>query len=445
MGDIVEKHHLLFVLPLVACTNASQGSSDASADGIGSVTLDGGGSDAAGSGASSADGGSGAVDGTSDGGVKTKYDVGVGEFCDNRAADVYCTDQNKAMQCDGAGNLVDSEDCDPDYCVPGQGCVVCLDGQFTCMAEKVMQCNTGVSPPVWQLYASCNPAGGEVCDISIPGCTVQPPVGTTTPTGEYYQFADFHMTGVFLGGYDVDGYGDKLFVLGYNGGVDEYSVQLLDSDMDGLIEPNQHPSNPDMPGPIEERVLTFVQTIPIFGTPSLSSSELFALAEDHLFMGGSQITENILGVGTSVAASPPAWDGHFAHLGYDEVRGVWYASNESYRRVLQYDANTATWGIAFNYPPLAGDHMDGMEVVVDPNTGIPYVYVSDMTSDFLGQYRFHPEMGWIQENLFSYVGTAGVVLEGMGFGPLNHFWATGGESVYEIGGGDLSKYTDPPG
>ncbi len=440
---MVKTHHVLFLLPLVACTAPLPGGVEET-DGIGSVTLDGGGSGTAGSGAVD----SGAVDDGSSGSddsVKTQFDVGVGQFCDNRAADVYCTDQNRAMECDGAGVLVDSEDCDPDYCLPGTGCVVCLAGQFTCMAEKVMQCDAAANPPAWQVLDTCNPSGGEVCDITIPGCAVQPPVGGVTPTGEYYQFADFRAVDGFLGGYDVDGYGDKLFVLSNVGGVDEYSVQLLDSDADGLIEPNQHPNNPDMPGPIEQRTLTFIQKIPAFGTPILSSSELFVLADDHLFLGGTQITENILGVGTNVAAAAPPWNPSLAHLGYDEIRGTWYASYESQRRVLQYDANTATWGIAFNYPPLAGDHMDGLEVVVDPNTQISYVYVSDMTSDFLGQYRFHPEMGWIQENLFSYVGTAGVVLEGMGFGPLNHFWATSGSSVYEIGGGDLSKYTDPPG
>jgi hypothetical protein len=37
----------------------------------------------------------------------------------------------------------------------------------------------------------------------------------------------------------------------------------------------------------------------------------------------------------------------------------------------------------------------------------------------------------------------------MGFGTLNHFWITSGspsgvdDVLYEIGGGDLSKYTEP--
>jgi hypothetical protein len=89
--------------------------------------------------------------------------------------------------------------------------------------------------------------------------------------------------------------------------------------------------------------------------------------------------------------------------------------------------------------------MDGMDVVVHPGTGTPYVYVSDMTSDFLAQYRLDREVGWVQENLFAYEGSTGVPVEGMGFGPLYHFWATSNTGLYEIGGGDLVEYTVPPG
>jgi hypothetical protein len=268
-------------------------------------------------------------------------------------------------------------------------------------------------------------------------------LGTNVPTGNYYQFAEF-LTGstAFMGGYDVDSFEDKLYVL--NGNIDVYQVTLLDSDGDGQLEPNQHPMNPDNTGPIEQRTIALLETIPAFGTPSASSSELLAL-DDRIYIAGSQLTENVLGVGTSVVTTPPGWAGWFAHIGYDDVNGVWYASNEGQRRVFQYCAATHTWGIAFMYPDRAGDHMDGMEVVTDPETGIPYVYVSDMTSDFIGQYRMDPVEGWVQENLFSYVGTAGSLVEGFGFGAFNHFWATGGNTVYELGGGDLSEYTDPPG
>ncbi len=65
--------------------------------------------------------------------------------------------------------------------------------------------------------------------------------------------------------------------------------------------------------------------------------------------------------------------------------------------------------------------MDGMEVIPDPTDGTVYVYVSDMTSDFIGQYRLDPDVGWIQENLFTYAGDSGAAVEGLGYGPLNHF------------------------
>jgi hypothetical protein len=343
------------------------------------------------------------------------------------------------------GSLVGEENCTPDICLEGVGCVVCLAGQYTCMADKVMVCNAAAVPPAWELLETCNPAAGEGCDLGLADCVPLGPVGTNVPTGEYYQFADF-TTGatVFMGGYDVDSFEDRLYVLNFSNSIDVYQVTLLDSDGDGMLEPNQHPDNPEEMGPIEQRTLAYVESIAGFGTPNLSSSELYVLA-DRLYIGGSQLTENVLGVGTTVITTPPPWASWFAQIGYDEVNGVWYASNESARRVFQHDAATNTWGLAFLYPELAGDHMDGLEIVTDPNTGTPYVYVSDMTSDFIGQYRMDPVQGWVQENLFSYAGTSGAPVEGMGFGALNHFWATAGSSVYEVGGGDLSDYIEPPG
>ncbi len=445
------KRHVMWLVPVLACGGKADERGDDGSVSMTSLTgtsitgasaTDATETDASGTGNSSnsASGDSTAAS-SADGGPK--FDVHIEGFCAMRDAGVYCSD-NRAIECDGAGMEVDQEDCTPDLCLPGTGCVVCLDGQFTCMSNKVMQCDTnGVAH--WVTVETCDPASGQGCDLATGSCQPLAPVGTDVPTGEYFQFADFH-TGatVFTGGYDVDSYDDKLYVLNYSNAIDVYQVTLMDSDGDGQLEPNQHPNNPDAMGPIEERTIAFVETIPTFGTPSISSSELLAL-DDRLYIGGSQLTENVLGVGTSVVTSPPGWLGWFAHVGYDDVHGVWYASNEGNRRVMQYDATDNSWGIAFYYPPLAGDHMDGMEVVTQPSTGIPYVYVSDMTSDFIGQYRLDPEQGWVQENLFSYFGTAGVVVEGMGFGALNHFWATGGESVYELGGGDLAEFTDPPG
>ena len=120
------------------------------------------------------------------------------------------------------------------------------------------------------------------------------PIGETTPTGVYYQYADFQASeGGFVGGYDVDSYGERLYVSNYQT-VDVYEVALLDSDGDGLMEPNQHPDNPEEPGAIEQRLITYIETLPTFGTPALSSSELLAL-EDRIFIGGSALNENVFG------------------------------------------------------------------------------------------------------------------------------------------------------
>jgi hypothetical protein len=444
--SVVKKHNLALALPLLACSSESQGDGG-EASGITITTLTASATDGdTGTGGSAEGPVTGVDDATAedDGPVGPKFDVAPGTYCEMRAPGIYCSD-NVAIECGANGTLVGEDDCDPDICLEGTGCVECLAGQYTCMAEKVMVCNAAVVPPVWEVFEVCDPASGEVCDLGMASCQPGAPVGTNVPTGEYYQFADFQ-TGAtaFLGGYDVDSWEDRLYVLNFSNTIDVYQVELLDSDADGLLEPNQHPDNPEEPGAIEQRLITYIETLPSFGTPSLSSSELLAL-EDRIFIGGSALTESVFGGAVTPITSPPPWANWFAHIAHDDVNDVWYASNESQRRVFQHDKNTNTWGLAFYYPELAGDHMDGMEVVTDPNTGIPYVYVSDMTSDFIGQYRLDPVQGWVQENLFTYVGTAGAPVEGMGFGALYHFWATAGNSVYEIGGGDLSDYVDPPG
>jgi hypothetical protein len=377
-----------------------------------------------------------------------KWDVGgsvdPGE-CEDAAAGIYCHD-GVAVECDGAGNVLSSDECIPDICVQGAGCVTCLEGQYHCSGPRVMSCNADANPPHWTEIDVCNPQSNEACDVASGGCIPAVIIGTNIPTGSYFQYADFHTGGTaFTGGYDVGGFDDKLYVSNYNFGnsVDVYQVELEDTDGDGKLEPNQHPDNPDETGPIEARTITFVESIPGV-TVSASTSEILPF-EDRMYVGGSAMTEYVFGMGGSMQlTTPPAWSGYgFAHLGHDSLNDVWYASNESMRRVLQWDAETNAWGIAFMYPDMAGDHMDGMDVVVDPNTGIPYVYVSDMTSDFIGQYKLDPEEGWVQENLFQYSGTAGSLVEGFGWGPLNHFWATGGDSVYELGGGDIATYTEP--
>lgn len=460
----MNKYRLAFGLPLLsslACTSqpgAGTTNDDATA---GSITTtittanpetgesSAGSASTGGTGDSTAAASTGTADESGDG---PKWDVGgavdPGD-CEDSMAGIYCK-ENVATECDGNGNVVSQGSCLPDLCIEGAGCVECLAGEFHCSGPRVMSCNADANPPHWVEIDVCDAAGGQACSVALGGCEVPQVNGSNVPTGEYYQYALFN-GGVYTGGFDVDTYDDMVYVTANTGAqeVHVYQVALLDSDGDGMLEPNQHPLNPDDTGPVEERTIAFVETIPgvTVADVGLIASEIYAL-DDRIYVGGHEIREYIFGMGgNTIVTNAPTWTyfgtGFFSQVGYDDMNEVWYASNEAQRRVLQHDAETDTWGIAFLYPDLVGSHMDGLEIVTDPNTGTPYVYVSDMTSDFIGQYRLDRELGWVQENLFQYADATSDSVEGMGFGYLNHFWVTGYSTLFELGGGDLAIYTEP--
>jgi len=449
----MKKFSLAFAtIALAACSGDDPESGVATA-GI-TAGIDGGGTASGGQGTVSdgnddADGsGNGPGGPDDDGGIDpTKFDTGAGGdfFCKEKDPGWYC-ESNNAVECGDMGNVLSNTSCVPDICEVGVGCVECLAGQFSCLGPNVLSCNAAANPSVWQIQETCDPAAGQTCDLATGTCVASTAIGGTEPTGVYFRYALFTSgNSVYTGGYDVDSFENRLYVSS-GSSIAVYEVELLDSDGDGVFEPNQHPDNLDDPGPIEERTLTYVEAIPWPNNIPASVAEIYASDEGY-WVGGSAITQMLAGGGgaTSVMTSPPGWASTFAQIGYDDINEVWYASNEQQRRVFQYDVSTLSWGIAFNFPPLAGDHMDGLEIVTQPETGIPYVYVSDMTSDFIGQYRLDPVMGWVQENLFEYADTDNQLVEGMGYGALNHFWATSGQGVYEVGGGDLAEFTEPPG
>lgn len=366
--------------------------------------------------------------------------------CTGHAGEILC-EAGVAITCAADEAVVSEQDCGEEICVPDVGCTLCIAGQFSCDGLDVRACEPG-PPPSWTVVETCSPHTTR-CDMEQGTCVPLGVTGTITPTGHYYQYARFTTdNSPFLGGCDVDSYGDTIYVNRDGTSIDEYEVELLDSDGDGEFEPNQHPDNPDASGPIEERVLTFVQThnIPTIGSPN--QSEIYAAADRLYFIDGSisgKVFEYIFATGvtnTVVDSTSTAW---FPFLGYDETRGIWYTGTHYERRVYSFHAASNTWLGEFAYPDLSGDHMDGMELVTDPNTGVVYVYVTDMTSDFLGQYQLDRGGQWHQVNLFEYAGS-GDHVEGMGFGALNHFWMNGwnpANVLYEIGGGDLAKFTEP--
>ncbi len=358
---------------------------------------------------------------------------------------------------EGAGCSGD-DDCASGLCRNGV-CLLCEPGQYRCRGNSLQVCsNDGQS---WSEQDHCDFPAGEICDADAGRCGHPDPVGDAPPdtTGVYYQFAYFTQANAPIQCnqcvWDVDSLGDLIFVnrgmMTSDPGIDVYQVTLLDSDGDGKLEPNQHPDNPDNPGPIEERQLTFVThySVAIGGQ---HINEIYATDDVLYWLKGGNPGDGIwsydiaTGATTQVVPPPPHMDWAPTYgiqvLGYDEVRDLWFGATGD-RDVLQYDPATGEWSLEFIYPNLAGTHGDGMEVVVDPHSGIPYVYLSDMTSDYIAQYEEDDQGRWHQVNLFEYDQPQQKDVEGMGFGALHHFWMAGRDALYEVGGGDLAQYTDP--
>jgi hypothetical protein len=351
-------------------------------------------------------------------------------------------------------------DANGDWGAPGGLCnQVCKAGQFNCECNQVMQCDVG--PPAKWVPKSpalvCSAATGQKCDAATGTCKTLTNIGTNVPTGTYYQYAYFTSTNsplkITTNVDDVDSYGDLIYVnrgAWYAQGIamDVYKVTLLDSDGDGKLEPNQHPNNPAEPGPIEQRTLTWIATYTTAAPDNAPMGiahrgEMYATADSVFMLSAPNygvIKQYFPATKTSTVVAQPLANFNLSMLGYGDQDGKWYAGYEGARRVYSWCPAQQSWMAEFGYPDLAGNHMDGLEVIVAPSTNTQYVYVSDMTSDFLGQYRKDSNGNWVQQNLFQYQGTAGASVEGMGFGALNHFWIASGGAVYEIGGGDLTAF-----
>ncbi len=370
--------------------------------------------------------------------------------------DVDCGGAN-CDECQPGQGCQQPEDCDSGIC-ENNVCLLCNPMTYRCNGNWLEQCaQDGQS---WTQQQHCEIANSEGCDAEAGACHMLDPIGNgpNNPTGVYYEFARFSPsdTPALQGNcYDVDSIDDLIFVNRDGSHVDVYQVELQDTDGDGEFEPNQHPDNPDNPGPMEERVLTYLQTYDI-SIGSASTNELYLTADTLYYLVGQPATTLMTydlasGATAQFLALPPQmpWGSRYAQygpffqvLGYDDVRDLWFTGTAD-RYVFSYDPATGEWSWEFTHPDFNGDHEDGMEVVTDPNTGIPYVYLTDMTTDFIAQYREDENGKWIQENLFQYNDANGDYVEGMGFGALHHFWAGSGGALYEIGGGDLAQYTEP--
>ena len=276
--------------------------------------------------------------------------------------------------------------------------------------------------------------------------------GMATPVmaGDYYLYADFYSySSAFLGGYDVDSYGDEIYVNRGNQ-IDWYTV----STAAGTGDANTHPDNigpdgilgtsDDNVGTMLDRTLTHNSTysVPAIGTSSIS--EIFA-AEDGLYFLNDTSDVSFYDFDTSVTTVVTAASSvNISQLG-QRADGTWIGSNEQ-NYVFEYNEGTGTWDSLFthtNFP--GGGHLDGLEVAFLDTTddGIAnaeeFIFISDMYADNIGRYDF---AGNLLET-YTYPGSgASIVVEGMGFGANDHFWMTGSNHLYEVGGGALTWVDD---
>ncbi|MGB1276460.1 MAG: hypothetical protein ACPG77_11990, partial [Nannocystaceae bacterium] len=76
---------------------------------------------------------------------------------------------NEAMVCDGMGGFESSENCDPQVCVDGLGCLPCEPGATQCNGETVETCNDAGTD--WEPGVTCDPLQGTMCDPDLGHCT----------------------------------------------------------------------------------------------------------------------------------------------------------------------------------------------------------------------------------------------------------------------------------
>lgn len=278
------------------------------------------------------------------------------------------------------------------------------------------------------LYSTHNPA--NIGDVTGVGGYVQS-YGDPKVWGDEVQFV------YFLSG-----------TMGY-----KFKVWLTDNGAapsPGWIEPHQHPENPYVTGPIEPRHFQYVSSKDLspYTSGSGSHSEEFHVDSSGIYLGaynkGIHKWDHSWNYIGKIANSPGT---RTESLAYNPDDDVWYAGGR-YRTIYELSDTDndnsfldETWVSIFTYPSYGGGHHDGMEYVGG------YLWISDMTSDVLGQWYYDTgTSSWTEKQQFTYTEVAS--LEGMGFGPNDHFWAGSGwgddSYFYEIGGGELQKELEIP-
>jgi hypothetical protein len=205
--------------------------------------------------------------------------------------------------------------------------------------------------------------------------------------------------------------------------------------VDTVGDPNRHPLNPDDPGPIATRTFTKVSGPNLLGYFGGVHENEFHVDNSGIYFGASRDGLFHWDFGwTNKSLFAPAAPVVTQTLAYDALTGKFWAGG-TYRDMYMY--NGTAWVYQGTYPDLGGNHHDGLEIVSGK------LFASDMTVDKMVMYNL-PVANWnTPDKTFNFSGVADV--EGMGFGPNQHFWIAGWNdgSFYEIGGGKLQHEVVP--
>ncbi len=278
------------------------------------------------------------------------------------------------------------------------------------------------------------------------------PLGSSAFADDYFVYSSFvppEAYGVVgVGGYVEDigvpeTWGDEIQYVYFLSGTTGYKYKVWVTNHGGSDDPtpdhidiNQHPDHydPTHVGPIEPRHFEFVSSADLEGYTGGTHKDEFHIDSTGIFVGandyGIHKWNHYWTYAGQIANPTPKETESFA---YNPEEHTWYAGGR-HRTIFQLadtngDGNflDESWQTIFTYPSYSGGHHDGMEYVGG------FLLISDMTSDVIGKWKYDVDTGkWSEYKKYLYSEPDHV--EGMGFGPCNHFWIGGGSSFYELGG-----------
>lgn len=249
-------------------------------------------------------------------------------------------------------------------------------------------------------------------------------VSSAIAVDDYHNYGEWNIGGK-TSIYDIGGYVDSNNLLGGQAG-DEYVI--FNDSKTGYIykvtvagDPNAHPDAPNGQ-PIATRTFTLTSQSATNDLSSRGADSEFYVDDTGIYFGSANSGIDRWDMDwtnktTVVASSTSVYSETLAR---NITTGEWWTATRQ-RAVYRYNNTTNVWDYQFNYPDLGGSHHDGMEIVNDK------LYLSDMTTDKIITYDLNTKTGdVVLDSNITYTYTADASVEGMGYGPNQHFWFSAG-------------------